>query len=104
MGYLMTLDIVALNVIIIAVINIVVITGAYWRLKLEIRNRPTFKQIDEQPRPKLSCEKRMEEVIHRDAFPNADGEVLKEKIDNIENLVKHMVKKLDDVLKPKKEF
>ena len=100
----MTLDIITLNVIIIAVINIVVITGVYWRLKLEIRDRPTFKQIDQQPRPKLSCEKRVEEIIHRDAFPFADGEVLKSKIDNIENMVKCMVKKLDDVLKPKKEF
>jgi len=86
----MTLDIVTLKVILIVVINIVIITGAYWRLRLEIRDRPTFRQV--------------EEMIDRDAFPFAEGEVLKEKIDNIENLVKCMVKKLDDVLKPKKEL
>lgn len=100
----MTLDIVTLKVILIVVINIVIITGAYWKLRLEIRERPTFKQMDEHTNPKLISEKRVEEIIHRDAFPFAEGEVLKEKIDSIENLVKSMVQKLDDVLKPKKEF
>ena len=100
----MTLDITTVNVILIAVINIVVITGAYWKLKLEIRDRPTFKQVTEYPRPQLPCEKRMEEIIRRDAFPAADGKVLKSKMDTIETLVKSMVQKLDDVLKPKKEF
>jgi len=100
----MTLDIITLKVILIIVINIVVITGAYWKLRLEIRERPTFRQMDEWVTPKLLPEKRIEEIIHRDAFSVSDGKVLKSKMDSIESLVKSMVKKLDDVLKPKKEF
>ena len=86
----MTLDMATVNVILLAAINIVIITGAYWKLKLEIKDRPTFKQV--------------ENMIARDAFPAADGKVLKSKIESIETNVKTILDKLEEALKPKKEF
>lgn len=101
---MMELDTHTIEIILLAIANIVVITGAYWKLKNAVENRPTYQKVEDMIRRDTCGEQRIEEIIKRDAFPKAEGASLFTEIKNIKSEIDKISKKLDSYFKPRKEI
>ncbi len=92
------------QIIILAIINIILLTSMYWKLRNGVDKRPTYQKVEEMIRRDTPGEQRIEEIICRDAFPKSDGASLLTEIKNIKSEIDKMSKKLDLYFKPRKEI
>jgi len=100
----MNFDFHLLQLIIIIVVNIVLVTGAYWKLKNDINERPQYQKVEEMIKRDTIKERRVEEIVNRDSFPKGDGQVLLSKMEGLEKALNIISEKLDSYFKPRKDI
>lgn len=100
----MNIDSHTVQIIILAIINIILLTSLYWKLRSDVDKRPTYQKVEEMIKRDTCNEQRIETIVKRDSFPKSDGKVLLSKMDNVEKVVASMSQKLDTYFKPRKEI
>ena len=83
------------ELIIAAIAWLVSISGTYWKLRISILKRPEFEKVEQMIKRDGVSEKRVEEIVARDAFSKSGGEVLSQKIDSLAKGIDHLTNKID---------
>ena len=92
------------QIIILIIVNIVLLTGTYWKMRIEVDKRPTYEKVEQMIKRDTPNEQRIEEIVKRDAFAKSDGASLLTEIKNIKTMLDHVSRKLDTYFKPRKEM
>jgi|SRR3989304_8763390 len=92
---MMNLDVHTIELIMLAIVNVILLAGSYWKMRNEVDKRPDYDRVRDMITSASIKESRVEEIIKRDAFPKYEGSALLTDIKNIKAQLDQISRKID---------